>query len=273
MGTQKTALLNRWIVGSWSWWRLGRSLLLIYLILCLYIWFTADRKIFLPPAATYSQMSGLVTLQTSDQVSITALYLPNPQATHTLLYSHGNAEDLGIIRPILEQLRQTGLSVLAYDYQGYGTSQGRPSEQGSYRDIEAAYRYLRETLGIPSDRIVIHGRSVGGGPSVYLASQQAIAGLILESTFTSAFRVVLPFNLFPFDKFPNLARLRQVTVPMLVIHGTDDTTIPLWHGETLYAAAPEPKQHWWVEGAGHNDVVLVGGADYGAKVRSFVDSL
>lgn len=273
MWIRNTASLNRWLVGTWSWWRLGRSLLLIYGVVCLYAWFTADSKIFLPPPSSYTEMPELIRLKTSDGVQISALYLENPQATYTVLYSHGNAEDLGTSRPILETIRQAGFSVFSYDYRGYGTSQGRPSERGSYRDIDAAYRYLREDLKIPADRILVQGRSVGGGPSMYLASHQAIAGLILESTFTSAFRVVLPVRLFPFDKFPNLARLHQIQAPTLVIHGTADSTISLWHGKTLYAAAPNPKQHWWVEGAEHNDLVWVGGDRYGQTLRSFAESL
>ena len=263
---------RRWVVGRWSLKRLLRSLIIIYVTVCLYVWFTADRKIFLPPAPSYGQSADLILIQ-SDHHQLAARYLPSDNATYTLIYSHGNAEDLGQIRPVLEQLRQAGLSVVGYDYSGYGLSGGTPSEHQAYQDIQAVYRYTVDELGVPPEQIVIHGRSVGGGPSLYLAMQEPIAGLILESTFTSAFRVVLPVPLFPFDKFPNRDRIPHINCPVLILHGEADRTIPLWHGQTLYQLAPQPKQAVWIPDATHNDLVWVAGDRYGETVRSFVDSL
>jgi len=114
------------------------------------------------------------------------------------------------LRPILERLHKAGFAVFAYDYQGYGTSQGKPSEQNAYRDIDAAYQYLTAQLKLPSERIIVYGRSTGGGPSVDLASCQRVAGLILESTFTSTFRVITRVPLYPFDKFANLSKISSV---------------------------------------------------------------
>jgi fermentation-respiration switch protein FrsA (DUF1100 family) len=96
-----------------------------------------------------------------------------------------------------------------------------------------------------------------------------LAGLILESSFTSAFRVVLPIPILPFDKFPNLDKISQVNCPVLVIHGTADETISLSHGKRLFAAAPEPKRSFWVEGAGHNDLFWVAGEQYGEALQDF----
>jgi hypothetical protein len=178
-----------------------------------------------------------------------------------------------MIRPILETLTTTGAAVFAYDYQGYGTSDGHPSEQGAYADINAAYTYLTEELAIAPERIIIHGRSVGGGPSVDLASREPVGGLIIESSFTSAFRTVLPIPLLPFDKFHNLSKLEQVDCPVLIIHGTEDRTIPLWHGERLFERAPEPKTFFPVAGAGHNDLVDVAGDRYVQAIQEFIDQL
>ncbi|MEQ9550896.1 MAG: alpha/beta hydrolase [Coleofasciculus sp. G3-WIS-01] len=129
--------------------------------------------------------------------------------------------------------------------------------------------YLKEQLGVPPEQIIAYGRSVGGGSAVDLAARHPLAGLILESSFTSAFRVVLPIPILPFDKFPNLDKITQVNCPVLVIHGTADGTIPLSHGKRLFAAAPEPKRSFWVEGASHNDLFWVAGEQYGKTLQEF----
>ena len=195
---------------------------------------------------------------------------PSGAVPYTILYSHGNAEDLGFIRPTLEILQQAGLSVFAYDYPGYGTSEGQPTERSVYQAIDAAYTYLTDTLHVPTDHIIVYGRSVGGGPSTYLTARKAIAGLILESTFTSAFRTVVPFPILPFDKFPNAQHLKQFQGPVLVMHGTNDKTIAFSHGETLFDIAVGAKQFLAVEGAGHNDVVWVAGDRYPKAIQAFV---
>ncbi|HIK54004.1 MAG TPA: alpha/beta hydrolase [Synechococcales cyanobacterium M55_K2018_004] len=255
-------------------WRVLRLLLLVYGAMVIYAYFMADSKIFLPPPPTYEDTPEILKLVSGDRYRISALYLQNPQASYTILYSHGNATDLGQLRFVLEGLRQAGFNVFAYDYRGYGTSEGRPTEQGSYQDIQAAYRYLTEEQAIAPERLILLGQSVGGGPSTYLASHYPVAGLILESTFVSIFRVVFPFPIFPFDKFPNLRRIPQVDCPVFVIHGVLDATIPLWHGQALYAAALEPKQSWWVEGADHNNLMVVAGeARYYRAIANFAQSV
>ena len=139
-------------------------------------------------------------------------------------------------------LRKMGVAVFAYDYEGYGTSQGVPSEHHAYRDIDAAYDYLTGTLGVPPDRIIAYGFSAGGGPAVDLASRKPLAGLIVESTFTSAFRVYLPIQVLPFDKFHNLEKITGVSSPVLILHGTADSVVPVQHAELLFHAAHEPKR-------------------------------
>jgi abhydrolase domain-containing protein 17 len=119
--------LKRWVWGEFSWKRLVRSAALIYAGVCLYALFFADSKIFLPPPTSY-QPSAELRQFISHGTPLTALYLPNPKAQYTILYNHGNAEDLGQIRPVLEDIRRSGFSVYAYDYRGYGTSAGKPSE-------------------------------------------------------------------------------------------------------------------------------------------------
>ncbi|MFQ3612675.1 MAG: alpha/beta hydrolase [Cyanobacteriota bacterium] len=268
--------LRQLLWGSFSWVRVGRSLILIGLIVYGYLiwlgWFQSERMIFLPRPASYQDGEQILKLTTSDGLLISAIYLPNPAAPYTLLYSHGNAEDLGDILPRLFSLQRQGFSVLAYDYRGYGTSQGDPSEVGAYKDIEAAYDYLM-AQGIPPAQILVYGRSVGGGPSVYLAAQKPVGGVILESTFVTAFRVLTRIPLLPFDRFDNLSRIPNIDCPLLILHGTDDGLIPFWHAQTLYKAARDPKRLVPIEGANHNNLLEVAGDRYYSILHQFVEEL
>ncbi|MEM6436622.1 MAG: alpha/beta hydrolase [Cyanobacteria bacterium P01_D01_bin.115] len=263
--------LKQLLIGELSWQRLLRSVIFIYTFFAVYVFFRADSMIFLPPPASYQDTEAILKIPVNETEAISGTYLFNEQATHTLLYIHGNAEDLGTVRPVLERLHSFGFSVFAYDYRGYGTSDGRPSERNAYEEADAAYAYLTQQLKIPPEQIIVYGRSVGGGPAVELATQQAISGLILESTFTSVFRVVVPFPLLPFDKFPNLDKLPEIQVPVLIMHGQADRVIPFEHGQTLYEALPEPKLSLWVETAGHNDFPWVAGDRHQQALLAFQD--
>jgi hypothetical protein len=261
--------LRRLLLGEFTFKRLMRSLIFIYAFFCLYVFFVSDRMIFLPQPSSYQDTSEILKVTTPDRIQLSAVYLPNPASTYTILYTHGNAEDLGDIQPVLQQLRDIGFSVFAYDYRGYGTSQGSPSERNAYRDIDTVYNYLTQHLGVPTQRIIAYGRSVGAGSAVDLAARKPLAGLIMESAFTTAFRVVVPIPILPFDKFRNLDKLKKVKCPVLVMHGRADEVIPFSHGQKLFAAAPEPKLSLWVDGASHNDFMWVASEQYADSLRKF----
>lgn len=261
------------LVGDLSWKRAGLSAALIYGTLAGYAQFLTDGQIFLPGPASYGPDPGLITLRSGDE-RIAARYLPNPKATYTVLFSHGNAEDLGDDADLLKDLRDMGFAVLGYDYRGYGQSTGKPSEAGAYADIDAAYGYLTGALGVPPARIIVYGRSVGSGPSVDLASRTpGLAGLILENPFMSAFRVRTVVPLLPFDKFDNLGKIGRVSAPVLVMHGTGDEVIPFFHGEAIYAAAREPKRRFWVDRAGHNEIATWDPLGYRQAIQGFASAL
>lgn len=257
------------LLGSFSWQRLILAPIFIYGCFALYIFFKVDSMIFLPQSPSYRDTDEVIKLPVTNQEEISALYFPNPDATFTLLYIHGNAEDLGDIRPRLEQLQQSGLSVFAYDYRGYGTSDGHPSESNAYEDAKQAYAYLTKELGVKPNRLLVQGRSLGGGSAVYLATQYPVAGVILESTFTSIFRVVVPIPILPFDKFTSLDRLKQVKAPVLVMHGENDQVIPIEQGRRLFEAASGPKRSLWVAEAGHNNFSQVAGEQYFQTLKEF----
>ncbi|MBD2121389.1 alpha/beta hydrolase [Trichocoleus sp. FACHB-262] len=265
----KSKTLKRLVLGEFSVKRFVRSTLLIYTVLCFCAFFLTDRQIFQPQPASYQDTQTTLKLKTADSALISAIYLPNPQAQYTILYSHGNAEDLADIEATLITIHEAGFAVFAYDYRGYGTSQGQPSEQHAYQDADAAYTYLTQKLKVPANRVIALGRSVGGGVAVDLAARKPVAGLIVESSFVTAFRVVTRVPIVPFDKLANIAKIRRIQCPVLIVHGTADEIIPFQHGEQLFQAARSPKQSFWVEDANHDDLVEVAGPRYAQQLQAF----
>ena len=263
---------KRILLGKWSWKRPIISLASIYILLALTSCFLADRLIFLPPASSYTaSYPGLDYLKTSEGESIAFVHLRAAEGMPTLLYSHGNAEDLAQSSPLYEELHARGLGVLAYDYPGYGQSVGTPNEKSCERAIQAAWKHLTST-GISASSIVITGRSVGSGPAVWLASRTDPAGLALISPFRSAFTTAIPtpFSIFPGDRFPNMSRIRSMNHPLLIIHGEDDNVIPVSHGRKLFAASPSTEKELNViPKASHNNLFAVAGDEVVTLLETF----
>lgn len=271
MGQSK---IKNLLIGRFTILRLIRSVALIYAAIIIFFYFYADRIIFLPQPSSYEDGPDILKIKTETGTQISALYLPDPNSEFIIIYSHGNAEDIGDIRFLLERFNLNGFSVFAYDYQGYGTSGGRPSETKAYQDTEAAYQYITNQLNIPPNRIIAMGRSIGSAVATHLACQYRIAGLILESPLTSAFRVITHIPLSPIDKFNNFRNIKKVDCPVLIIHGTDDRIIPIWHGQKLFEKANEAKFNLWVENAGHNDdISQIAGSSYWEKIRQLTNAI
>ena len=199
--------IKRLLFGEFSVKRLMKSLIFIYAFLCVYGFFFSERLIFQHPPSSQSDSIEVIKVSSANGVKISTVHFPNLQAKYTILYSHGNAENLDGILWLLQEIRDSGFAVFAYDYQGYGTNQGNPSEYNTYRDIDAAYNYLTHQLGVPAKQIILYGRSVGGGPAIDLASRQKVGGLVVESSFVSAFRVLTRIPILPFDKFVNIDKI------------------------------------------------------------------
>lgn len=251
-----------------------QSILFIYVCVLLWALLFSNRLIFRPPPPTYTADTfELLTLNAANGDQIAACHLPLPAARYTLLLAHGNGEDLGNVVPFGKELRKLGVAVMMFDYPGYGLSTGPSTERGAYRAIDAAYDYLVNELGTPPERIILHGRSLGAAVAIDLAARQPVAGVIAESAFVTAFRVMTRVRMMPFDKFNSLSKVRRMKCPLLSIHGRLDPIVRFWHGERLYAAALPPKQHLWVDDASHNDLVWVAGAAYARAIRAFIESL
>lgn len=244
-----------------------------YIALAVFAAFLSDGVLFQPHPSSYRDTAEILKLTSQDGARISALYLPNPAARYTILFSHGNAEDMGDLRPFYDELHQAGFSVFAYDFQGYGTSEGKPTEQHLYEDADAAYEYLTSTLKIPPDRLISMGRSLGGAVAIDLAARRPVAGLIAQSSFTTAFRVLTQVPLLPWDKFRSIDKIGQVKCPVLLIHGRKDEVIPFRHGEQLFAASRNPKRNFWVANGDHNNLAMFAGATYFEVLRDFSATL
>ncbi len=251
--------------------------LFVYLGLGILAYFFADRLIFQPQPTPipkpYLYREKTLKLTTPNGEKISALFFKNPNADFTILFSHGNAEDIFVSDWFFEDLSGAGFNVFAYDYRGYGTSEGKPTETNAYEDAETAYDYLTNELKIPPEKIMLHGRSLGAAVSIDLASRKNCGGLIAESPFVSAFRVLTSYKLYPFDKFENLYKIEKVKCPVLFIHGKKDEVIPFWHSEVLYSKANEPKYFYAIDEANHNDVSLIAGKNYLQRIKDFADNL
>ena len=246
--------------GTWNWKRPLKSLAFIYLTLCLFAWGCSNSMIFLPPAPYYSsETEGLEMLTTSKGKQVAALWHPERQpGAPVLLWSHGNAEDAGALHPLVIELQAEGFAVLAYDYPGYGLSEGSPNEQGCYEAIEAAYQFLTQQQKIPPDEIVLVGQSVGSGPACWLAEREDTRALVLISPFRSAYRTVTRIPIIPGDKFVNIKRIPHIEEPLLVIHGENDRTISISNGRAVHDLHPGPKRFVAIPRAHHNNIWNLG---------------
>lgn len=247
--------LRQYLIGEWSWKRPFYSLVTIYLLLMFIAVFFTDRILFIPPPTSYTKhQEGIRELTTAEGHSLACYYLPASEGMPTLLWSHGNAEDIGLLTPVFKTMHQAGFGVFAYDYPGYGLSSGRTSEQNCYQAIDLVWQHLTGALALSSGQIIAVGQSVGSGPATYLASKQDVAGLILIAPFTSVYRVPFHYPIFPRDRFPNLTRIQKVTAPLMLIHGDQDEIIPHRHSEKLLNAHRGKNIYHKILGHGHNDL-------------------
>jgi fermentation-respiration switch protein FrsA (DUF1100 family) len=249
------------------------GLAFIYALLVIGAHFLSLTMIFPKPPIKYALGPDYIELTASDGVMLAARYWPNSEAKHTLLYLHGNYEDLGSLGEYMPAFIKAGYSVFAFDYRRYGHSGGSPNEANVYADAKLAYDHLREKLGVPPDRIVLFGYSLGGGPAVELALHNQVAGVVLQGAFVSAYRVMTGRALFPGDKFENLSKLPRLKCPVMVIHGTADGTVPFSHGKKLYETITSRKKKLFIEGGPHGGLADFAGPRYWEELKGFTDSL
>ncbi|TVU08226.1 hypothetical protein EJB05_41623, partial [Eragrostis curvula] len=239
-------------------------------------------------------------LPTKRGTEVVAMYVRQPGAKLTLLYSHGNAADLGQMYELFVELSShLNVNLMGYDYSGYGQSSGKPSEQNTYADIEAAYRCLIETYGASEENIILYGQSVGSGPTLDLASRLPhLRAVVLHSPILSGLRVMYPVkHTYWFDIYKNIDKVPLVKCPVLVIHGTRDRTfifddytifdcmrkpdvvkvgtadevVDCSHGRALWELSKQKYEPLWVKGGNHCNLELY--PEYIKHLKKFVTAI
>ena len=258
-----------------------------YALVLLFLFLSQSRLIYFPNLPSRELGPGpdsiglayeAVDIFTEDGIRLDAWYVPARKPRGVVLFFHGNAGNISHRLQSLKIFHDLNFSTLIFDYRGYGRSGGKVSEQGTYRDAEAAWRYLTKQRGIPASQIILFGRSIGAAIAAYLASRQRPAALIIESGFVSV--PDLAAQLYPLFPARYLARYRYATgeflstvaLPVLVIHSRDDEIIPFAQGRLLFESAREPKEFLELQG-GHNDAFLISGRRYIGGLDAFLASV
>lgn len=262
------------IIIVWGVFYLGVLVVLMLLENALVFQPTSAASAWAPPPAGVVVED--VWLLAADGAKLHAWWFPQPGATGALLYCHGNAGNLSFRGvPAAELAQALGVSVLVFDYPGYGKSDGKPSEAACYAAADAAYAWLVEQQKIPGEQIILYGKSLGGGVAADLALRHPHRALLLLKTFTSV--PVMAQRQFPFipqwlvsNRFDTLSKIGRVPRPVVIAHGDRDTLIPLWMGEALFQAAPTPKRFFLLPDSGHNDLLP---APFLGDLRAFLDEV
>lgn len=247
-----------------------------------------QRTLYFPDSQLFAYPSALrlsyedAFLTTMDGVKIHGWFIPAVQAppaalrdhAYAVLFCHGNAGNVSHRLDKVSRLRTLGQDWFLLDYRGYGKSEGTPSEQGTYADAEAAYRYLIEKRGMSPSRVVFYGESLGCAVAVEMAKRHPAAGLILESPFTSSvdmgkkFFPWLPVRWVTRYRYDNLSKMAAIQCPLLILHSPKDDIIPFEMGKRLFEAARPPKR--FVELIGdHNEGYIDSGDVYPNALREF----
>jgi uncharacterized protein len=245
----------------------------IIALLLVLIWGLQRRLIYQPagtvvsPAAAGLSGARDVVLETTDGLKLSGWFVPAaaPNRGMAVLVANGNAGNRAGRAPLARALSERGLAVLLFDYRGYGGNPGSPSERGLARDVRAAHRFLVHDAGVPGDRVLYYGESLGAAVVVELATEHPPAGLVLRSPFVDLAAVgrvhfrFLPVSILLRDRFPLVDQLAEVKSPVTVVHGTRDSIVPAEQSRAVAEAAPTLRQLLAVEGADHNDPVLLDG--------------
>lgn len=256
----------------------------LFLILALVLYIFQERLLFLPDVPSRNLVAtparlGLafedVTFHSSDGLDLHGWFIPASRARGTLLFFHGNAGNISHRLDSIAIFHDLGLNVFIVDYRGYGLSEGKPSEQGSYLDAMAAWDYLVGDRAIDPATIVLFGRSLGGAVGAWLAARHTPAAVIVESSFTSApdmgqrLYPFMPVRLLARIDYPVLDHVARARCPVLVVHSRDDEIIPFDMGQALFEAAPEPKALIELSGD-HNGGFLLSGPRYVQGLEKFL---
>ena len=216
-----------------------------------------------------------VFFNTDDGLKLNGWFIPVENPRGTLLFCHGNAGNISHRIEIIKVFNKLDLNVFIFDYRGYGRSHGNPTEEGLYRDAQAAYKHLVSRKNIDKDSIVIYGKSIGANVGIDLASKVKVGVLISESGFSSAYdmgRKLFPY--FPIKwiitiKYDALTKIKNIPIPKLIIHSKDDEIVPFKLGKKLFEAASPLKEFYQMQG-GHNEAFFMAREEYIIRINNFL---
>jgi len=243
-----------------------KFLIIAYALICLFMWVFQRHLMYMPmtdiqaPGAYGLHDFANLRLTSKDGTHLLAWYHKAKPGYPTIVYFHGNGGNLANRASYFRLLSEAGFGVFGLDYRGYGASEGSPSEEGFYQDAHAAMDYVRGTLSLAANQIIIYGESIGTGVAVQIASEYPSAALILQSPFTSLEAIAwdnypwLPVHLLLKDRFDSLSKIANVHMPLLFFHGEQDNIVPIAAGKTLFAHALEPKEAVYYSDSGHNNL-------------------
>lgn len=247
-----------------------------------------NKMLFFPAKVYYADVNSVagiakekVNFASANKSVLEAWYFPVADSRGTVIISHGNAGNISHRVPLIGMLLNQKLSVLAYDYQGYGNSQGEPSIDNICDDGLAAYGFLI-SRGIAPEKIVVYGESLGGGVTSHIATHRKVGAIILQSTFSSLPHVakkkmllmrLYPLFLYPKNKLDSANMLSEQHAPLLIVHGKADSIIPFSESEVLFERASEPKKLAAIENANHNDIYGEYIDTFNKEVSAFLDTV
>lgn len=265
-------------------WILG-AVAIVYLLFGLYLAVFQSKFIYYPQypersITDFPDSKGLtyenVSLEVTNGEKIAGWFVTVENSRGVVLFCHGNAGNIGHRLDSIRVFTDLGLDVLIFDYRGYGESEGKPGESNTYEDAETAWRYLVDQLHMDKERIIVFGRSLGGGVASYIASRFSPGMLILESTFTSLTDVAarrfpfIPIRLIMRITYPTSENLFKIKCPVLIIHSRDDEEIPFSHGKKLYEIAAGSKEFLEIKGT-HNEGYKESSPSYEEGLGKFID--
>ncbi|MCK4835482.1 MAG: alpha/beta hydrolase [Candidatus Aminicenantes bacterium] len=256
----------------------------IYIVLVAYLFFFQSRFVYFPKREILQTPKSInleyqeICYQTSDDVLISAWFIPTKKPKATILFCHGNAGNISHRLESIKIFHHLQLSTFIFDYRGYGQSEGRTTEKGTYLDAEAAWNYLVNELKISNNKIIVFGRSLGGSIAAWLAQKHNPRGLIVESSFTSIPELgaklypIFPVKLLSHFKYNTSKYLKKINCPVLIIHSLDDEIISYSNGQKLYDSALSPKEFLSIRGS-HNEGFILSEQLYIAGLQKFISSL
>jgi uncharacterized protein len=263
---------------------LSISCTILYCINLAYLYFNQTNLVFQPRTEVIVSPEKLeldyevITFSTKDNLKLDGLFVSVPEAKNVLLYCHGNYGNISNCLEHIKALTQLGLNIFIFDYRGFGKSEGKITENGTYLDVASAWDYLVKIRNIKSENIIVFGHSLGGAVAAKLAAEKNIKALVIEGSFTSIKKLAaelhpfIPMKRFFKFNYDTATNLRKVKEPVLIFHSRDDDVIPFHHGQTLYSIANEPKYFQETKGD-HSNGYITSRIEYFDSFRKFLTKI